>query len=1259
MVLALVAALVGPFFIDWTNYRSTFETHASRVLGHRVTVLGEADLRLLPAPYIRFSDVRVGEAEDPLLVVSQFDMRLELPPLLKGEFRVIDMELEQPHLTLSLDEDGRLDWLTAVTANGALGELPPEDVALDKVTISNGAVSIIDARTGETHTLNNGNLSVSARSLAGPFRADGSLTVNDKSYTISFATGRIRDNESLRMKGEVTPLEWPVSFAFDGALSETDAAPRFEGTFDIESVLLDDADANAWAVEGQFLADIAEVSVPAFEFRFGPEEKRLSMSGTADLVYSGEKRFEVRAKSKQIDFDRLLGGGPQDPVEINDTGRQLVTALKAVPLPVIDGALSFDVPAVVAGGGIIQNVRLDLETMLGGWRIARLAGRLPGRTMIATQGNLSLEPALTYRGAISINSSQPTSFVNWWRGTEVGAAVLEPVGVEGRLSLVPDGAALDNLRLTLSGAEARGGMTYRRPRSGNDEFSLSLDADLLDLDQIESLTGMFRTAKTERTEVESGKDLNVSLRLQAKKVQARGVEGEGLALEAEYLNGDVRIDRLFAADLAGARIDVKGEVENLLSTPSGAVTGTLDARDLSGLVALSKGFFPDAHFVDRLEGAAASLVPAKFDASLEASEGADGTDLAVKLNGTAGGADIITAANLKGRIDEWQNAEVGASFEMNAPDSSVALQQLGFDVLPVDTIGTAKITANIDGVPAEGLSVNGDVLLGATRLAAGGTMTFEEGEPVAYALNSEVSTPDLTPFALLTGRVLPVLGGDLPVQIEGKLEGRGTKLNVAKVAGTFRETQFDGNLKGDLEPVPGERNRRFSGELQVSQMDLRSLTELVLGPDQWYSVGDGSSIWPVDFFGKPLLEDLDITLDLKADKLFVADETFIQSARAEVRLTPVLLRLDGLNGAFASGKLESSFSIRRSDAEGAASGRIKLTGADLRQLAWRPDGRAVVSGSGDLYLEFEGIGRSIAAVVAGLNGGGTFTLSNGNVRGLNPQAFLQVTRAVDAGLELQDSKIEEVFTSHMAAGSLPFDRVEGTLTLVGGRLSARNVVVDAEKAEVFGSAMLDLNAYDLDADFTLKVDPGANAVTGAEPQIGFLFQGAVEAPERTVDITPFTAYLTLRAFEQEVERVERLQAEILERDRLARELKRQQDAKARREQAAFEAAARAAEEEQRRLEELERQETQGETRSPGPGDQTSAEAPAIPANASPQSEELLTDRVRAVLDRSTGNLDVAGEVVVPETRPAFELPPLDGPITIEELLSGQFGTPAR
>ncbi len=1261
VILVLVAALVGPFFIDWTVYRSTFETYAERALGHKVTVLGEADLRLLPAPSLSFSDVRVGEAEDPLLVVSQFNVRIELPPLLKGEIRVIDMELDRPHLALSLDESGRLDWLTARTSDGALANLPPEDVAFEKITIRDGALSIVDARSGETHRIDDGNLAVSARSLAGPFKATGSLTLDGSPYNLSIATGRAQADLGIRIKGERTPVDWAVNFAFDGMLQQSDAAPAFDGTFNIASVILDDDASRSWSSEGRFTADIAEVAVPEFEFRYGPEDRRLSVSGSADLVYAGDKRFVIRARSKQVDLDRLLGGGPQQPVEINSAGEQLVSALRAVPLPPIDGAISLDVPAVVAGGGIIQNVRLDLETMLGGWRVARLAGRLPGRTLVATQGDLGLEPAMSYRGALSISSDQPGSFLGWWRQKEGSASAMEPITLEGRLNLLPEGAALNNLRLTLAGSQARGGLAYRKPRSGPDEFSLNLEADRLDLDAIEKIAALMRPQAGSDGEPAQTPALNVSVRLRAREVVARGVDGKGLALEADYADGGVRIDRLFAEDLAGARLDVAGEIKNLFSAPEGAVAGELEARELSGLVALAGSVFPDSVFADRLAKAAGSLVPANFQGELKAAARDGQTDMTLTLDGNAGGAEAAFSAGLKGRVDDWRDANLQLSVGLKGPDGGKLLQQLGFDIIPLNENDGGRLYAIASGVPSNGLAVQLDTTIGTSGLSAEGALVMVKDADAEYDVAVSAKTEDLAPIALMAGRVLPVMTGTLPAEISFALKGRGSEVEISDAAGSVGETTFEGMLAGDLEPAPGERNRRFSGRLVSSQADLRGLTELVLGPDQWFAAGDGSSIWPTVPFGAPLLDRLDVTLQFEADRLLLDDETEISNPRAEMRLSPALMRLDGLTGAFAGGGLTGSLSVQRSDAEAAFSGRVKLDRADVRQLVWRPGNRAVASGTLDLFLEFEGAGRSISAIIAGLNGGGTFALEAGDFRGLNPQAFPLVTRAADAGLELQDDRIREVFVNHMGAGSLPFDRVDGTLTLVGGRLSARNVVVDSARAEIFGSGEVDLRSYDLDADFSLKIDPGEDAVTGAEPQVGLLFEGPADAPRRRVDIAPFTAYLTLRAFEQEVERVEKLQAEILERDRLVRELKRQRQARNRRVREA-EAAALAAEELERlRIEEEARAlEEQSERRI--------EEEAAPPADAAPiprqqsnlqQGEEdaPFAERIRALLGEDGPQTTQSIPGPTPAAKPGSNLPPLDPPVSIDDLITQDVGAP--
>ena len=66
--------LLGPFFINWTGFRGTIEEFAEQTLGHPVTVLGDADISLLPSPRLTFSDIRVGPTEDPLIDIKSFSV---------------------------------------------------------------------------------------------------------------------------------------------------------------------------------------------------------------------------------------------------------------------------------------------------------------------------------------------------------------------------------------------------------------------------------------------------------------------------------------------------------------------------------------------------------------------------------------------------------------------------------------------------------------------------------------------------------------------------------------------------------------------------------------------------------------------------------------------------------------------------------------------------------------------------------------------------------------------------------------------------------------------------------------------------------------------------------------------------------------------------------------------------------------------------------------------------------------------------------
>src|SRR3954464_5318714 len=122
-ILALIAALVGPYFVDWNQFRPQFEAEASRVLGAPVRVAGALDARLLPAPSLRLRSVVVGGANDLGKVrADKLDVEFSLGALMRGEWRATELSINGAALDLGLDAQGRID-LPAAAGRLNLGSL--------------------------------------------------------------------------------------------------------------------------------------------------------------------------------------------------------------------------------------------------------------------------------------------------------------------------------------------------------------------------------------------------------------------------------------------------------------------------------------------------------------------------------------------------------------------------------------------------------------------------------------------------------------------------------------------------------------------------------------------------------------------------------------------------------------------------------------------------------------------------------------------------------------------------------------------------------------------------------------------------------------------------------------------------------------------------------------------------------------------------------------------------------------------------------
>ncbi|MDH8442238.1 hypothetical protein QIG66_27880, partial [Klebsiella pneumoniae] len=73
---------------DWNQFRSQFETEASRIVGAPVRVGGKLDALLLPTPTLRLRSVAIGGDSDPARVrAGKLDVEFSLGALMRGEWR--------------------------------------------------------------------------------------------------------------------------------------------------------------------------------------------------------------------------------------------------------------------------------------------------------------------------------------------------------------------------------------------------------------------------------------------------------------------------------------------------------------------------------------------------------------------------------------------------------------------------------------------------------------------------------------------------------------------------------------------------------------------------------------------------------------------------------------------------------------------------------------------------------------------------------------------------------------------------------------------------------------------------------------------------------------------------------------------------------------------------------------------------------------------------------------------------------------------
>lgn len=1164
LVVLLLVVLVTPFLINWNGYRPLVAAQLESALGQPVTIAGDLDIGLLPRLRLEARDVVLGDPDAPLATLASLTVTSAIISPLTPDPVLNSLVLTGLDARLAFDGEGRLRLAGAPEDAATAFDVDTRSLGIERFVLDGARLTLATAPGAEPVLFDDVDAVGRAGRLTGPWTLEGVLAFEGARYGWDVGTGEAGDG-TLRAKGRVSPLRPPtqrsLDVAFDATLGWRNAsATRAPIAVSGQTVIVsspprvanadaDDRFALPWRVEANAVLDPARAVLSDIEARIGPEEIAATLVGQASYEFDDDA-VDVALSARQIDLDRLLGDGVGEasvPVEVAE-------AVRALLLPADEGddddalprlAMTFDSEGVVLGGDIVRRVRLDaVRTSRGTLNVAALEATPPGMSAATLSGRLSRD-GTRFRGPFAARNVDVGKLLEWATGVPTASPPWagRPFQLDGALIVNPTTAVFDDVAVDL-GAAGRLRGTVGLGRGEDGRWAIKLAGNGVDVNR---LAGLDLEAVVEAVE----RPFELDLDLEAVSLGGDApVDVERLRVVA---SGDARklvIERLDAA-LDGTRVTASGEIAR--DGTDGTIELTVEATRLDGMLAAAGAVeVPDA-IVEAVRDRAPELLPLRLTGAVVGARDEAGQRTSLRLEGDLRGTR--TVARLQRFVADEESEPVFAGFvDASGPDSATLFRQLGFSV------SEAASGADPLDLAAFELSYEGDRSAGAFELALegfGGRLDMtgraaERDNAPSLAATVELDISNLARArALVPARwSVPVPEGEeLPsLVIRTELDASPSRLALDDLGVGFGEER----VSGRLELVPGDGMPRLSGRLDTTTLSAPWFLGALTG-----AAGDA----PLDApFGTPLLSAwqaipltpstasrrrLDVERRLTGGVEIEAEAVdlgpFGQSGRGRLSVSwpSGSPSINNLNLRALGGRLTGRIDLDEREIGRGADATLALAGARLGPRA----GGAPLQGDVDMTLALSGAGRSPATLIRSLEGSGVTTLSDLRLRDLDAQAFARTVAAVGERENLIEEEIAEAFRDALLGGTIEVGDLTVPILVENGRVSAENIQAEGDGLAVSARASIDL--ADLTPSFALTLAPTedtpdldeelAGSVLASRPRVRFSQPRG--ADDVFIDARSLLRAIETARIEREIERLREVEQDVLERDRLSRQLR--------------------------------------------------------------------------------------------------------------------------
>jgi uncharacterized protein involved in outer membrane biogenesis len=1101
IILALVAALVGPHLLDWGRHRTLFEAEASRLIGVNVRVTGDIDARLLPSPRLTLHAIEIGDGSETIRARS-LGVEFALGSLMRGEWRAAELHLAGPQVRLGLDSSGRLQ------APSLAMTFKPDELSIDRLSIEDGTVVLADAASGASLTLGRVWFNGEARSLIGPVKGEGAVTVAGALYPYRLALGRVTEAGTLRLHLNVDPTDYPLNFEADGNLAVAGSTPGFDGTVGLARPVgiglrrPGPAAGNVtqpWRVGGKIKATAQSALMQDVEFQYGSEEQGFRLTGVADFKFGARPRFNGVLSGRQIDVDHAVSGGGAEKQTPAAVIRQLVgqgTSAFRTSLPV---QLGIGIDQVTLGGNAVQNLRGDISSNAGGWSLDRLEFRAPGLTQVRLSGRLAVgNDGVVFSGPAQIDSSDPKALALWLEGrTETAQGDLRPLSLHGDVTLASDRIAVEQLKAEFDRKPVTGRLGYTLASA---DRPTKLDAELkvpqLDIDAVLG----FGRALLAGSTLERPRE--ITLAIEIGRASFSGVDAGNARVHMHVDADGLQVDRLTVGDIGGGSFSAAGRIETKGNAPHGSFAVDLETTKAAAIAAIAEKLVPEriASAVRILDRVGRAKLHGTLDVAGEDKTAA--TDARMAVTGTLDELRLDAQARVTG---DWQSRSVSV-IEMNATVDGTSASLVKFarlDDVVASGNGPAQLKASLKG-PIGGdlafdVQVAGEEL--AAKLAGKGKVPAKgriQGDALVEVREAHLKHP----------RPGPAVAGQLPFRLSSR---------IALAAGAFALDDIDAKLgasaiRGRIR-IDDASPRHVEGALDANVADGGSLLAIAVGLPGAAKDGPGWS-WSSEPFSPGLFGKFAGEIAFRFGRVELLPNVNGRDLRGTVRFGGDSIALDSA-GELAGGKLAGTVTFRNAKDGLDAQVKVSLAGADAAAL-FPGAGRPPVSGSLNLSLDGEATGLSAVALFGAAKGSGKIELTDAQLAGLDPRIFDAVTRAVDQGLAIEQSRIADVVRKSISGGRLSVRRAASALTISAGQIRLGKPVVDSKDAALSIAGAFDLTDGQVDARLVLS---GQSEAAGARPDIFISLKGPMPDVSYNIDVSALTGWLTLRAVENQTKRL--------------------------------------------------------------------------------------------------------------------------------------------